>query len=93
MKITLITLICSLVFNVSFSKAQNNDPISGRITDSVTGEPLSDVTVSVIGTQISTSSNPDGYFLISELTPDSSTLRFSCIGYRYLKMKHWKKSW
>jgi Outer membrane receptor for ferrienterochelin and colicins len=54
--------------------------IAGRITDAATGEPLPGVTVALAGHRQS-SSNTDGYFILTGLPADSFTLRFSCIGY------------
>ncbi|WP_353127625.1 TonB-dependent receptor [Parapedobacter pyrenivorans] len=60
---------------------QARSAVSGRVSDAATGEALPAVTVTVVGTLISTSTNIDGHFVLSGLTT-GVLLRFTCIGYR-----------
>lgn len=82
MKLPVFTLIFCLC--ISALSAQDSRQVSGRITDEATGEPLSAVTVTVAGSRIGSSSNTDGYFMLTGIPRDTFTLRFSCIGYRPL---------
>jgi TonB-linked SusC/RagA family outer membrane protein len=69
---------------VIFSFAQNNFPVTGKITDN-TGAPLQGVTVQVKGTQIATSTNKDGVFSIN--APSGvSVLVFSSVGFTSKEM-------
>jgi len=56
--------------------------VKGEITDAETGEPLSYVTVSVIGTAKGTVTNENGYYIIDAYP--TSVIRFSFIGYKTL---------
>lgn len=55
--------------------------ISGRVTDSETGAPLSDVNISVLDSKYGAASSPDGEFLINHLPPGEYTIEISRIGY------------
>ena len=50
---------------------QPNDSVSGVITDLYTGQPLSEVTITVAGTDIVVKSDKDGIYTIA--IPDGST--------------------
>ncbi|AXY72636.1 TonB-dependent receptor [Paraflavitalea soli] len=80
MKFRLIIIFCTVAICAQAQLQQ----VSGRITDKATGEPLPAVTVSVPGSRLSSSSNVDGYFMLSGQFPDPLLLRFSCIGYQTL---------
>jgi len=58
--------------------AQNKE-IRGKVTDFVTKEPMSSVSVKLKGTNKSVSTDAEGYYTIS--VPVGSTLQFSFIGY------------
>ena len=62
-----------------FSFAQNNFPVTGKITDNA-GIPLQGVTVQVKGTKIATVTNQEGTFSINAPS-GSSVLVFSSIGF------------
>lgn len=78
MKFRLIIIFCTVAICAQAQLQQ----VSGRITDQATGEPLPAVTVSVVGSRLSSSSNVDGHFMLSSQFPATLTLRFSCIGYQ-----------
>ena len=59
---------------------QNTLLVEGFIKDSITNEVLSDVTVSLRGTTISTASDKNGYYYL-RTSSDSTMLTVSCIGY------------
>jgi TonB-linked SusC/RagA family outer membrane protein len=62
-----------------FSFAQNNFPVTGKITDNA-GAPLQGVTVQVKGTQIATSTSKEGTFSINAPS-GKSVLVFSSVGF------------
>lgn len=56
--------------------------INGKVIDQNTGESLPSAFVRVRGTNISTSTNSDGYFTILNVPSDTCTLEVSYVGYR-----------
>lgn len=72
-------LLISLLQLTIFSFAQNNFPVTGKVTDN-TGKPLEGVTIQVKGTTISTETKQDGTFSINAPS-GKSVLVFSSIGY------------
>ena len=54
--------------------------VSGKVTDAASGKPLSGATVSVKGTNNSTTTNVDGFFSIN-VKDNSVTLVFTYVGY------------
>ncbi len=54
--------------------------VSGKVTDAVSGKPLSGATVSVKGSNNSTTTNVDGFFSIN-VKDNSVTLVFTYVGY------------
>jgi TonB-dependent starch-binding outer membrane protein SusC len=72
-------LISFLVHFAIFSFAQNNFPVTGKVTDNA-GKPVEGVTVQVKGTAITTATKQDGTFSISAPS-GSSVLVFSSIGF------------
>ncbi|MTI26445.1 SusC/RagA family TonB-linked outer membrane protein [Fulvivirga kasyanovii] len=59
--------------------------VSGKVTDSETGEPLVGVTVVVPGTSHGTITDADGHFQL-ELPDDSKSLIFSFVGFERLEV-------
>lgn len=53
--------------------------ISGQVTDSATGQPLTGVTIRVKGSDVGTTTGADGAFNL--MIPDNATLEVSYIGY------------
>ncbi|WP_242674923.1 SusC/RagA family TonB-linked outer membrane protein [Niastella populi] len=74
-----VLLISLLNLFAIFSFAQNNFPVTGKITDN-TGAPVQGVSVQVKGTQIGTSTNKDGTFTINAPS-GNSVLVFSSVGF------------
>jgi TonB-linked SusC/RagA family outer membrane protein len=72
-------LLISLLQLTIFAFAQNNFPVTGKVTDN-TGKPLEGVTVQVKGTTITTSTNTDGTFSINAPSA-KSVLVFSSVGF------------
>jgi hypothetical protein len=60
---------------------QNSGKIEGKVTDAVSNEPLPFVNIVVKGTMIGTTSDLDGKFIFTGLTPGFITLQASFVGY------------
>ena len=74
-----VLLISLLNLFAIFSFAQNNFPVTGKITDN-TGKPLQGVTVQVKGIKTATVTNQEGIFSIN-VPSGNSVLIFSSVGY------------
>ena len=72
----LLFLIAISVIGISFARAQE---IKGRVTDSRDGSPLSNVNITIKGTNTGTTTNAEGRFTIRAST--GATLLFSSIGF------------
>src|SRR4051812_31220370 len=87
MKRRLITVsllsACALLLPTSRILAQ--DASTGRISGTITGtegnQPIQGVRVTLLGTQLTVTSNPQGRYTITGLAPGSYRLRASAIGY------------
>lgn len=56
--------------------------VTGRINDRKTGESLPSAIIRVIGTSITATANPDGYFTLLKVPSDTCMLEVSYIGYQ-----------
>jgi len=54
---------------------------SGTVTDSVTGEPVANATIYVVGQDMVVTTDADGFYLAEELPVGTYTLRCSAPGY------------
>ncbi|MEO8564220.1 MAG: TonB-dependent receptor [bacterium] len=87
MKRRLITVsllsACALALPASRAVAQNAS--TGRITGTITAtegnQPIQGVRVTLLGTQLTVTSNPQGRYTITGIAPGSYRLRASAIGY------------
>ena len=61
--------------------------VLGVVKERTTGEALPYASISVVGTQKGTASNPDGYFSLISNQKDSITLSVSYIGFEPIQMK------
>jgi len=61
--------------------SRNNLTVTGRIKDQTNGEPLPFASVDVLGNNISTSTNNDGYFTLYNVPSDTDVLVFKYLGY------------
>lgn len=59
-----------------------NAVIKGRVSDAVNNEPIPFANIVVLGTERGVSSDVDGNFVISNLTPGLYTLQASFVGYK-----------
>jgi TonB-linked SusC/RagA family outer membrane protein len=86
MKRRLITVsllsACALLLPASRASAQGN---TGRITGTITAtegnQPIQGVRVTLLGTQLTVTSNPQGRYTIAGIAPGSYRIRASAIGY------------
>lgn len=76
-----VLTIFLIVFLPCFTSAQQ---LTGRVIDSVTGEPIPYVQIGVEGRNLGTISRDDGTFSLQGLADDSIT--FSMLGYQRLKV-------
>src|ERR1035437_2821280 len=59
--------------------------VSGRVTAQVSGEPLSDARVTVVGTSVFTTTNTDGQYTLRNVPPGTQAVRVSRIGFQEQK--------
>jgi len=78
-KKVLSSLLLTLVFTQLLFAASGK--ISGRVTDSVTGEPLIGVNIMLEGRQLGAATDVDGYYFIINIEPGLYTLVASYVGY------------
>ena len=76
-----IALFCIICFFTSLSFAQNVK-ITGSISDEETGKPLEGVNITIVGTNIGTSSNSLGNFSFTAFSEKKIQLKVSMIGYQ-----------
>lgn len=93
---TLFILICCIQLRASTTSNLPAHPytwrkhyfadsiITGRILDSVTGNPLSGVSVRVKGTAVGTITDQSGNFRIE--APNQATLQISYLGYKTIEV-------
>jgi TonB-linked SusC/RagA family outer membrane protein len=79
-KVTFHLILFSMLLCSSGLYAQNPSSISGKVTDESTNEPIIGATVTVVGTNLSTSTDENGNFSISNL-PANSRISISYLGY------------
>ena len=77
-----IIFILSIIFAFSFVIQAQNAQVQGVITDATNNEPLPFANVVIEGTQIGTTSDLDGKFIITGLEPGYIKLVGSYLGYQ-----------
>ena len=80
-KYTIPIGISFCIFACSQLYAGTTGKISGKIIDAKTNDGLLGVNVLIQGTRLGATSDPDGYYFISNLIPGTYTLVVSMIGY------------
>jgi TonB-linked SusC/RagA family outer membrane protein len=78
---SLIPAVVGVLFAASSLGAQATGSITGRITDSTSGQPLGAVSIAVDGTLRRTASNMDGSYTISEVPAGTQRITVRRIGY------------
>lgn len=74
------TLSLTLFMFCAFLSWAQTKTVTGRVTDQRNGQPLAGVTVTAKGTNISTTSQPDGSFRLS-VPDDATALVFTSVGF------------
>ena len=64
--------------------------ISGRVTDSETGQGIPGVNVMIADTYIGVATNDEGYYVLLNAPPGMHELKFQCIGYTDVTMREVK---
>lgn len=73
-------LLCAVFgFNALFGGTTGK--ISGKITDTKSGDPLPGVTIVLVGTSFGAATDFDGNYFINNLPPGTYTLKASAVGY------------
>ena len=83
MKLFFRNLIYTFLFtfiSISIIKA-GSGKISGRVTDTATGEPLVGVNIMLEGRQLGAATDIDGYYFIINIEPGVYTMVASYVGY------------
>lgn len=84
MKTKLTFILLLFVFFFESINAQSKGNLSGKITDTKTGEPLIGATIIFEGTTIGASSDANGRYLIENIPTGTYNLKASYIGYQSL---------
>jgi len=79
-------LLPLLLFGFRVALSQTGGIISGKISDKQTDETLNDVNVFVKGTNVSTSTNEKGTFVLSNLSTTKIVLVISRVGYETIEL-------
>jgi TonB-linked SusC/RagA family outer membrane protein len=78
---TLLAGLVALIALPAVASAQGTGTIAGTVTDAETRQPISDVTVFVVGTQRGARTNERGEYRIAGVPAGTANLRFVRIGY------------
>ncbi len=85
--ILLVALASALALSANDKRpAEQFGQVTGQVTDSTTGDPVSGASVLVVGTDRGAMTDIDGRFTINRLSPGAYTLRFSSIGYNTVEV-------
>lgn len=75
------TLICLLAICISGTAVSQTGTILGTVTDALTNEPILLATISIPGTTTGTTTDVEGNYVLTDLTPGLYTVQVSYIGY------------
>lgn len=76
-----VSFVILIIFITSQLLWGANGRITGKITDSITGDPLFGANVILIGTSIGAATDLEGKYIIPNVPPASYTLKVSYLGY------------
>ena len=80
-----VSLLSACALALPASRAVAQDASTGRISGTITGtesnQPIQGVRVTLLGTQLTVTSNPQGRYTIAGIAPGTYRLRASAIGY------------
>jgi TonB-linked SusC/RagA family outer membrane protein len=80
--VTCLALVPTLAAGARSARAQTaTGRITGIVTDRIAGAPISNVAVTVVGTQLGARTGPDGRYSIAEVPAGSQRIRAARIGY------------
>jgi outer membrane cobalamin receptor len=89
--------VLAVALTVGVAHAQYPGELSGRVTDAVTGTPVENVLVAVIGNGLATLSDGRGEFRVRGLEPGRHSVRFTRIGYepqvREIELRNGAMTW
>jgi outer membrane receptor for ferrienterochelin and colicins len=92
--LNLMALVTGLSFYVTTigltpnSFAKESGLLYGIIYDSVTGQPIPDANIILLGTDYGTASQNEGYYIIQPLSKNQYDIRVKVIGYKTSTMTH-----
>lgn len=75
------TLIFLLAICISGTAVSQTGTIQGTVTDALTNEPILLATISIPGTTMGTTTDVEGNYVLTDLTPGLYTVQVSYIGY------------
>lgn len=81
-KLLYVAFLCILLFPFSSVLAQNNGTLTGKVTDSKSGEALPGANVYIQELNKGASTDGEGTYIIHNVQPGTYTLRASFIGYK-----------
>lgn len=77
-----LPLVVSILFcKLTFTQDDPTGTISGKVVDSISGDPIPNVNIVITGTSIGTATNEEGEYLIRQIPADMQTVVFTHIGY------------
>jgi hypothetical protein len=76
-----LALVSSLLAATSAAAQTGNGRVTGIVTDRTAGAPVSNVSITVVGTSLGGRTGPDGHFTIAEVPAGQQRLRAARIGY------------
>ena len=81
-----ILMVCAAVLMLEagtrIASAAITGKISGVITDEATSAPLANVSVTLVGTSSTATTNDDGYYVMTNIPPGGYDVRVELAGYR-----------
>ncbi|MCX8009707.1 MAG: TonB-dependent receptor, partial [Ignavibacteria bacterium] len=81
-----------LISNFKIALSGTTGKISGRVTNSETGDPIPGVSVVIQGTTMGAATNFEGYYVINNVPPGTYTLIVSAIGFQKQQFNNVKVS-
>lgn len=77
----LLFILVIFLFFTHYTQAQNKASVSGYVIDVKTQEPIPGATVILVGTNLGSITNADGYYTIANADPTTYGIQVSFIGY------------
>ncbi|HVP07403.1 MAG TPA: carboxypeptidase-like regulatory domain-containing protein [Candidatus Acidoferrum sp.] len=89
-RLALISIVSIVCYGAVCHHHQDQDPnfgtIKGKVTDSVTGEPIIGATVLVNGTKLGAQTDPDGLYRIARIPPGEYMVICASVGYNTVEI-------